>query len=272
MSFAFPSYLADPEDSDQVIVEPARGLSRKQPQRPCSLACRRHGVTSMPVQTGHAPSDSNRPVLGCSSTWRSWNRSDTTCVGGSFRVARIRGVAQFSEEGVAPTFWCPPWDPWSTSWRVCRPIRREQSSAANLRRSETPFQRVNQPLRPPRRRGPGKPLAVQARPNSHPFSAGESCPNLRRCLHRCQFALAETRGGCIDRREFGRSPTRTLLSILGRFWAKCAASRRMCRGVATARRKAARLPAGGPSSGSSRIPKLNEVDLNSCTIGTRELH
>ena len=62
-----------------------------------------------------------------------------------------------------------------------------------------------------------------------PFSVGESCRNLQRCFHRCQFAPRGTRVGCIDRREFGESPTRTVLSIWDRFWAKCAPSCRICR-------------------------------------------
>ena len=66
--------------------------------------------------------------------------------------------------------------------------------------------------------------------------------------YRPHFAVTQTRRDCIDRREFGRSPTRTLPSISGRFWTKCAASRRTCRGVATAIRKATPLPAGGLSN------------------------
>jgi len=64
----------------------------------------------------------------------------------------------------------------------------------------------------------------------------------------CRLSHGSTRVGCIDRREFGRSLTRTLPSTSDRFWAKCAASRRICRGVATASGKATPLPAGGLSN------------------------
>ena len=43
------------------------------------------------------------------------------------------------------------------------------------------------------------------------FSARESSLNLLRCPHRCRFALAETRGGCIDFAELGF--LRTVLNV-----------------------------------------------------------
>ena len=51
--FRTSAVMADPQDSDQVIVEPGRGLSWKQPQRLCSLACRRHRVPPVPAPTSH---------------------------------------------------------------------------------------------------------------------------------------------------------------------------------------------------------------------------
>ena len=99
----------------------------------------------------------------------------------------------------------------------------------NSLRRETPtqFQGVNQPLRTAAARASH--LQSGLVPNSHPFSAGEWCRNLRRSLHRCQFGPAQTRRGSIDRCEFGGLPTRTLPSISDRFWAKSAASRRIYR-------------------------------------------
>ena len=133
---------------------------------------------------------------------------------------------------------------------------------ATTRRRETPtqFQRVNQPLRTAVARASH--LQSGLVPNRQTFSAGESCRNLRRCLHRCQFALARTRSGCIDRRELGRSPTRTLLSISGRFWAKCAASRRMCRGVSNdVSELIGFVTADCPTSASSRYRQLRSVNV-----------
>jgi hypothetical protein len=48
--FRAPAVMADPEDFDQVIVEPGHDLSWKQTQRLCPLTCRRHGVPPVPAQ------------------------------------------------------------------------------------------------------------------------------------------------------------------------------------------------------------------------------
>ena len=71
--------------------------------------------------------------------------------------------------------------------------------------------------------------------------------NLSGGTHFAELARLRTDGGCIARRKYGWSPTHTLPSISGRFWVKCAVSRRICGGVATASRKATPLPAGGLS-------------------------
>ena len=42
-----------------------------------------------------------------------------------------------------------------------------------------------------------------------PFSVRESCRNLLRCPHRCQFALAETRVGCINFSSLASPATRS---------------------------------------------------------------
>ena len=50
-------------------------------------------------------------------------------------------------------------------------------------------------------------ISVSDTPNTYPFATRESCRNLLRCPHRCQFALAETRSGCIDRCTVTPEPT-----------------------------------------------------------------
>jgi hypothetical protein len=42
-------------------------------------------------------------------------------------------------------------------------------------------------------------ISVSDTPKIYPFATWESCWNLLRCPHRCQFALAETHRGCIIR-------------------------------------------------------------------------
>ena len=75
--------------------------------------------------------------------------------------------------------------------------------------------------------------------------------------HRLQFRPARTEGGCIDRREFGRSTTRTLPPISGRFWVKCA--------EAAESADVSPPPAGRPH------PFLWVVCPTSCTKKNREL-
>ena len=93
-------------------------------------------------------------------------------------------------------------------------------------------------------------------------------PNLPRCSHRRQFALAETRSGCINRRQFGQSLTRTLPSRSDRFWGKCAGNRRICSGVNTdARGKTGVLWAGCPTAASCRSRQLRAVLSTQCMSG-----
>ena len=92
--------------------------------------------------------------------------------------------------------------------------------------------------------------------------------------HRSHFAVTETRRGCIDLLQLGRSVNCTLPSIPDHFPGKCAGSRQICIGVATARRKAAPLPAGGPTSLSSILDELPSVDLTAAgnaNLGWRSL-
>jgi len=59
-------------------------------------------------------------------------------------------------------------------------------------------------------------ISVSDTPKTYPFATWESWRNLLRCPHRCQFALAETHSGCINRSRWRSQLARRGGNVLSR--------------------------------------------------------